>query len=609
MFFRTKKTQTGQALQLQENYRNYASCPRSRLVVSLGNPDIPPQSLRTIAKAVEKKLYGRAELFPETLTALEKKWVDEIVHRIDREGKWRPISQKVEKETGEIIDGVYLDRVDHENDTLLGPVLIGWEFWKRLGMPDLLRRLGFSEIRAASAAMSVINRLVEPESEHALPEWIRQTSLPDIMEISDQGKDCFYRVSDDLLRARKPIEKHLRETTQNLFSLDRTILLYDLTNTHFEGLCESNPKAMRGKNKQMRDDCLQVVVGIVFDRNGFAVGHQVFEGNRHDSKTLAAMIDGLQDCCGNPDPFLSNTLLVMDAGLASEKNKRWLREQGISYLVNEARPGRQKYRDYFKDESAFTALPDRDPDETVLVRSIEDPESGDRIVLCRSILRKAKEAAIKSRAEARFLSDLEKLAHRIASGRLKIPAKIHRAIGRLERHHPRVARFYDIDLNTDGPLRLIWSRNDPKYCDDDDVLGGYVIRTCRKDLSPEEIWRIYVTLTQAEAGFKSLKSDLGLRPVYHQLESRVDAHVFITILGYQLLRSITYQLESQGDRRSWATIHRLLRSHCYSTLILPARNMTHRVRKAGVPDEQQKDIYAKLSVDWKQLPVSKIRVK
>lgn len=609
MFFRTKKTQTGQALQLQENYRNVANCPRSRLVVSLGNPDIPPESMRTIAKAVEKKLYGRTELFPEPLTALEQKWVDEIVHRIDREGKWKPLSQMVEKETGEVIDGVYLDRVNHENDTLLGPVLIGWEFWKRLGMPELLSRLGFSGIRAASAAMSVINRLVKPESEHAVAEWIRQTSLPDIMEISHPFKDCFYRVSDELLAARESIEKHLRETTQNLFSLDRTILLYDLTNTHFEGLCESNPKAMRGKNKQMRDDCLQVVVGIVFDRNGFSIGHQVFEGNRHDSKTLAAMIDGLQDCCGNPDPLMSNTLLVMDAGLASEKNKSWLRERGISYLVNEARPGRQKYREYFKDKAAFTALPDRDPGETILVRSIPDPESADRIILCRSVLRQAKESAIRSKAEERFLMDLEKLSQRIASGRLRIYEKIHRTIGRLEKNHPRVARFYDIDLETDGQLRLVWSRKDQKCTEDDDVLGGYVIRTCRKDLSPEEIWRIYVTLTRAEAGFKSLKSDLGLRPVRHQLESRVDAHIFITILGYQLLRSITYQLETQSDHRSWTTISRMLQSHCYSTMILPSKTKTYRIRKAGVPDEQQKDIYAKLSIDWKKLPSSKIRVK
>jgi len=609
MFFRTKKTPTGQVVQILESYRGPANLPRSRVVVSLGKPDIPADSLKTIAKAVENRLYGRMELFPEALTEIEKKWVDEIVQKIDRDGRWKPISQKSEQRAGEILDGVYLDRVSHTHDTLLGPVLVGWEFWKRLGMPGILERLGFSGIRAASAAMSVINRLVNPTSENGLPDWIRQTSLSDIMGINHPLKDCFYRVSDELLAARKQIEKHLRETTQNLFNLDRTIFLYDLTNTHFEGLCEANPKARRGKNKQMRDDCLQVVVGIVFDRNGFSVGHQVFEGNRHDSKTLESMLDGLQESCGNPNQFMSNTLLVMDAGLASEKNKNWLREKGIAYLVNDSRPGRLKYREFFKDEAAFDPLPDRDPEETVMVRCIPDPDSQDRIILCRSLLRQAKEAAIKSKAEERFLNALDKLSKRIDAGRLKTNEKIHRAIGRLERHHPRVARFYDIALKSDDFPQLVWARKDQKYTEDDDVLGGYVIRTSRQDLSPEEIWHIYVTLTRAEAGFRSLKGDLGLRPVFHQLETRVDAHIFITILGYQLLRSITYQLETQGDRRSWDTICQLLQSHCYSTMILPAKNKTYRVRKAGIPDEQQKDVYEKLSIAWQNLPSSKIRVK
>lgn len=605
MFFRVKKTNTGYVLQLQESYRNPEGKPRSRIVVSLGTPTIPPESWQRIAAAVENRLFKQGAIFPDGLDAQQMQWVDQIVLKIERDGRWKP---SVPDHPVSVIDGVDIDQIQHTQDTILGPILVGLDMWKKLQMPEILAALGMSSSQSACAAIAVINRLVEPVSEHALPQWLMTTSLGDLMEVDQPGKDRFYRASDFLLSNRERIEGHLREKTQGLFNVNRTILLYDLTNSHFEGMCAGNPKAARGKNKQKRDDCPQIVVGIVFDSDGFPLFHKVFEGNRHDSRTLRDMINQLQTVCGHSDREGSDYCVVLDGGFSSKESLAWLRSEGIPYIINESRPGRARYHEYFQQTEAFVALPDRAMDQQVEVRWIEDPASSDRLILCRSHLRRVKEQAMKSQAEARFLTALDKLAHRLRSGRLKVMSKIQRAIGRLQSQHSRVSRFYEITVNAEGSPTLQWDRKDQVYADDDDVLGGYIIRTSRQDLTPAEVWQIYITLTRAESGFKSLKGDLGLRPNFHQLEPRVDGHVFITILSYYLLRSMMYQLEQLSDYRSWPTIRRILQTHCYATLIVPSRNGVWYIRKSGLPDEQQKQIYEALGVNWQSLPVTKQKI-
>lgn len=607
MFFRIKTTRSGQVLKLIESYRDDTTRPCHRNVASLGNAAIARADWKPIAKAVEYRLHGHAALIARDLSDEQARWVDRIVLQVASEGKWKAFAETTH--TAEIIDGVQLSAVGHADTAELGTVLLGWEIWKRLGMPKMLDGSGFNRSQCQAAAISVINRLVDPLSEHSLPDWYRRTGLPELMgnRLRGAGDDRFYRVSDALLARKEEIEKHLRERQMGLFNLKRTVLLYDLTNTHFEGLCRRNPKAKRGANKQKRNDCVQIVVGMVFDQFGFELAHKIFEGSLNDSKSLLRMIGELNTVVADGK---EKPLIVMDAGVATRQNLDLLRAHGFGYLVNDTRSKRKRYIDIFRQQDGFQVVEDRAEKEPVYVRVMDDPQAAgpvERIVLCKSQPRSNKEQAIVSNAERRLLDDLRKLALRVERKRLKARSKIERAIGRIQSRHSRAKRFYEVTLEDGGHgLRVTWNRNDVLFQEAGDLFGCYVLRTDERTLNEHQLWQLYISLTQAEAGFKALKSNLGLRPNPHQKEDRVEAHVFICVLAYHLLRNILWTLEQKGDNRDWETLKRILRTHCYTTIMLPTRNgQMHRIRKAGQPEECQKAIYRNLGIAWDRLPFNR----
>jgi transposase len=611
MFFRLKTTRSGEVLKLVESYRDETGRPRHRAVASLGSAPIARASWKPIAKAVEDRLYGREVLLARDLSGVHAPWVDRIVRQVGSEGRWKPFAEPARMT--EVIDGVRVEAVSHTDTAELGPVLLGWEIWKRLGMPELLNVLGFNRSQSQAAAISIINRLADPASEHSLPDWYRRTGLPELMgnPLRGAGDDRFYRVSDLLLARQSQIERHLRERQSSLFNLERTVLLYDLTNTHFEGLCPHNPKAKRGVNKQKRNDCAQIVVGMVFDQFGFEMAHKVFEGTLNDGKSLLEMIGELNAVVagGKEKP-----LVVMDAGVATRKNLNLLHEHGFGYLVNDSRGQRKRYLEAFRDPKGFHIVQGREGKEPVWVRVMDDPQvtgmtdgATERIVLCKSQPRGNKEKAMVSNAERRLLDALQKLACRLEHKRLKDRSKIEQAIGRIQARHPRARRFYVIALEDGGEgLRLTWTRQDALFQEAADLFGCYVLRTDERTLNEHQLWQLYISMTQAENGFRALKTDLGLRPNPHQKEERVDAHVFICVLAYHLLRNILWTLEQKGDGRNWETLKRVLRTHCYTTILLPTSSgQTHRIRKAGQPEECQKAIYRNLGIAWAGLPCNR----
>ena len=608
MFFRLKATRSGQVLKLVESYRDDTARPRHRAVVSLGNAALAREDWKPVAKAVEDRLYNRETLLERDLSAEHAAWVDRIVRQVGSEGRWQPFVSPAPDE--EYLDGVRALAVSHTDTAELGPVLVGWETWKRLGMPELLSTLGFNRSQSQAAAISAVNRLADPTSEHSLLDWYRRTGLPELTgnALRGAGDDRFYRASDLLLAHHGDIERHLRERQSSLFNLERTVLLYDLTNSHFEGVCRRNPKAKRGANKQKRNDCAQIVVGMVFDQYGFEMAHKVFEGTRNDGKSLVEMIGELNAAVA---PGKEKPLVVMDAGVATRKNLNLLREHGFGYLVNDTRGQRQRYLEMFREQQGFQIVQGREGKPPVRVRVMEDPQPADldgdgpeRIVLCKSEPRGEKEHAIVSNAERRFLDALGKLAARVENKRLKARPKIEQMIGRIQARHPRARKFYTITLEDDAAgLRVRWTRDDELLAQAADLWGCYVLRTDEQTLNEHELWQLYSSLTQAEEGFRALKTDLGLRPNPHHKEERVDAHVFICVLAYHLLRNILWTLEQKGDHRNWETLKRVLRTHCYTTILLPTRNgPTHRIRKAGQPEECQKTIYRNLGIDWVGLP-------
>jgi len=699
MFFHRKKSKSGQVLQLLESYRNSQGTSTHRVVVSLGNANFPEGLWKRVATSIESKLYGQLELFSPNQKS--QPWIDQIVKRIERENKWQPqakerahlASRKIaekdaESQESEIVDGVLIDDVNHTHETTLGPELAALSAWKALEMDSLLARLGLSGAQRRGAACSVVNRLVDPVTENALPSWLQTSSLPDILgeDCLFAGNDKYYKISDKLLENQQAIENHISEKTASHFGLTRTYILYDLTNSHFEGECLENPKAKRGRNKQKRHDCPQIVAGVCFDEEGFVLFHKTFPGNQSDSASLLDMVTDMQNCSKDASLFnqAMKTLVVVDAGIATKDNLQLLRDKGLSYLVNETRKKREKYSDYFADSGNFSPVKKGKKQLTVQVRELDlidgeidlasstsrkigEPEAvsvnqpltahatddpaesaekpvtagnrqllKERLVLCRSEPRKAKELAIYSSTEKKFVNELEKLSTRIQKGRLKDSTKIERKIGRIQGCYPRASKYYSVeyvppailDKRTDktktsssqalppekGQVgELCYTRKEEQSATTDSMkslLGCYVLRTDRYEMSGEALWHLYMTLSKAENGFRMLKSNCGLRPNHHLLEARVDAHIFISILAYQLQRFILYQLEKTGDCRTWATLKRVLQTHAYSTLIVPTTDGTvYRIRKPGIPEECQRSIYTKLDIDVSALPKSKIVMK
>jgi transposase len=615
MFFRIKKTPSGQVLQLIESYRTENGSPRQRLIISLGNAPIPSVIRPQLAQIIEDHLYGRIDLFSAHKDTNEvHHWADTIIRRIAAKV---PDWCKAEETQ---VDGVLLDKIEHETVSELGPQLVGLHAWDQLGFDDCLIRLGFNNRQRHDAIVSVLNRLIASVSEHRLGQWLSQNALPELLgeEVLRQGDDHYYRISDKLLSCQSAIEAHIRSRQQSLFALDRSILLYDLTNTHFEGVCKRNPKAKHGKNKQKRDDCRQVVVGMVFDGSGFELGHKVFEGNKSDSKSLIDMIDAMdQSCLRSQSNDGTKPIVILDGGISSRKNLKLLRDNGYSYLVNDSRRCRITYADAFAQQSQFDSIEDRDCTTGVSVRLLEEEVEDELqftecVVLCRSEARSEKERAIISKAEQRYLISLEKLQKRIREGKLVNKEKVIGSVGRLQGKHSRVRRYYDIEIvnNEKRVTDIIWHKKDNEFKRSTELFGCYVLRTDVSTLTKTEIWRLYMTLTRAEEGFQCLKRDLGLRPNRHHKEDRVDGHIFITVLAYQLMCYICRKLEENGDKRDWDTIRRVLRTHCYTSIILPTKSgAVYRIRKASTPEECQKEIYKSLGINWKNLPVLKTKLK
>ena len=589
--------------------------------MSLGNAKIPQKHWPVIAATVRSNLYGYQQLIADDIPIQARPWIDSIVKRVQREGRWDPAQKSVgkipengetkqktkDKDKGEVIDGVLLDKVSHTQTTSLGPTLLGLKVRENLGMTTCLSRLGFNKAQCEAAATTVINRLVDPVTENfLLKNWLDVSAIPDLLGegVLKGPQKRFYSVSDKLLLNQEAIETHLRQAQQRHFNLTRTLVLYDLTNTHFEGECRSNKKAKRGKNKQKRNDCCQVVVGMILDEFGFELGHKTFEGNLNDSQSPVKMIDSLQKICTKDDELISpvKPLVIVDAGVATQKNLKLLREKGYRYLVNDSRRQRSKYREAFAQSTGFSKIADRFKNgqekpgvevklikETSIQTELIDQLQADgstqqvekksrfteHLVLCKSDSRRHKELAMVSTAEKRFLPQLKALSERVEKGRLKDPVKIERAIGRVKAKNPRVATFYkvthknkssvdkdvknaskkekgsenkalknaSVKKSTGMKSTIQWQRDDKKFRANDDLLGCYVLRTDLLDLTAEQYWQVYMSLTYAEDGFRALKRDLGLRPNLHRVERRVDGHIFISILAYHLLHHIPYTLE------------------------------------------------------------------
>jgi transposase len=600
MFIREKKgTYQGKTYinyQLVESVRTPHG-PRQKVICSLGNLKPRPwHEWLKLAHKLESALVGQMDLLegddPE---------VDEIVEKIKerRERDETPRQTPPQEADEDEVVQVKVNSIATELHREAGPVHVGYQYWKKIGMDEILAEVGMDERSRTLTCLMTMNRLFSPASENAMPDWMRRTALGDILgvDLEQLSKDSLYRNLDLLHLHRQAIEAHLARRERNLFNLDQTIFLYDLTSTYFEGQADQIPKAKLGYSRDKRPDCKQLVVGLVVNRDGFPLAHEIFEGNILDHKTLPEMLDQL-DKRVKLEP---GRTVVVDRGMAYDENREQIKARGLHYLVASRQAERDKWLAEFEQMDGFQDVPSRSysgnshrkgtPVKVKMKRTEYETH-----VLCLSQGRKEKDRAIREKQEKRLLGDLARLEKRVADGRLVKPEKIGEAIGRLKERYPRVARYYGMDYDP-TEKKLTCELDTDKRSIAEKLDGSYLLKTDRKDLSAEEAWTVYTLLTRAEEAFRAMKSPLAERPIFHHLPRRVETHIFLCLLAYHILVAVEKTLHDKGLHTSFATVREQLKNHDVCTTVLPASNKrVLRIRKASTPEPHHTELYRLLGV-------------
>lgn len=561
--------------------------PRHRTICGLG--DLPDGvDLRTLSVQLDAAAQGQQTLLGDVDAGV----VTEVQSAV---AAARP-------GTAVVVD---TDGVSAEEIRELGPVFVGHTLWSRLGLPEILAEAGMPARAQVLTEAMALNRLINPSSEHAMPAWFARTAVADLLgeEVGSANDDALYRMLDRLHTRRETVERSLAQRERTLFNLSDSILLYDLTSTYFEGLAEANPKAQRGYSRDGRPDCKQVVIGLVLDGEGFPRAHEVFAGNTADSSSVEAMLDALEKRIGRR----AGATVVVDRGMSGAANLALIRARGYRYIVACRQGERDGVYDDLTSEPGWTKVL-REPSPTnpcqrkTAVRVKRIAGDGCTYLGVHSAERVDKDRAIREKHEARLLADLERLRLRIAAGKLVDPDAIHERIGSIRQRHTRVARYYDVDLDPQGQLRIVLDQQRRNHAVALD--GTYLMKTDRDDMPDDEIWRTYMLLTRVEHAFRDLKTPLGERPIFHQVEHRVEAHIFLCVLAYHLLVAIEYALRQQHDHRSWATVRDQLRSHHMLTIVLPTTaGPTLRIRRPSNPESVHREIYTLLDLDPDTLPI------
>ena len=467
-------------------------------------------------------------------------------------------------------------------------------------MQERLLPIGREEVPwATMAVVLVLARLCEPSSElHIAEDWYRRTALEDLLALPAPlvNDDRCYRALDRLLPHKPALEQHLVQRLGELFALDYDLLLYDVTSTYFEGTAAHNPLAQRGHSRDHRPDCKQVCLALVVTRDGMPLGYEVFPGNRTDVTTVEEIVEAMEARYG-----LAQRIWVMDRGMTSEDNLEWLRATGRRYLVGTPKSELRKWARAIADARDWQAVR-----EGIEAKQCVGPDGVETFVLIRSVERREKERAMHARFARRIEERLTRLERRLTHARRPLDVRrLERQVGRLLEQNQRAAGRYIIDFVPDPTLRagvrLQWTAR-PEW---DDWArwseGCYVLRTNVTAWNPDELWRTYIQLTDAEAAFRIQKSELGIRPVWHQREDRVQAHILVCFLAYVLWKTLEQWQHHAGLGQSPRTILDELRRIQSTDVVLPTEDGRDlRLRCVVRPDAAQAALLDRLGLDLPQ---------
>lgn len=548
---KTGKTYT--AYHLIESVRTEKG-PRQRILLYMGSEiRLPEGEHKLLAQRIAEIIAGEQPLIPyaEDVERLAQTYASQVIRRLSQPKDIYECADNDDVDPEFV--SININSIEKSDPRSVGAEHLMLQMANQLELPEQLQKLGLSKTEASIALGSIIARAVLPDSERSTYTWLcNKSGLGELLDFDfkNSSLDRLYQISDKLLVHKDALESHLEAIECKFHGYKSTIALYDLTNTYMEGQAKSNPKAAHGISKEKRNDCPLVTMGLVMNEYGFLNRTSILPGNASEPKTLEKMIENL-----SIHQNLFKPTIILDAGIATADNLTWLREKGYTYVVS-AR------EDAPSIDLEGELVPVGDLNNLVKAALIKSEDNGkEKWLYCESEAKAAVALEMKQSFRKRFEDELKKLSDGLSKpkGRKKY-AKVIERIGRLKEKHKRISGCYEVNAiaSEDGTIvtAIEWKVIDEKMSDK--LTGRYFLRTNLVTMGAKELWQLYNTLRGVEDAFRFMKSSLGLRPIYHQKEHRVDGHLWITIIAYHLIQNCLYQLSKQGIDLQWKTVLKIM---------------------------------------------------
>ena len=580
----------------QQRYNIYQLCESFRLdgrvshrvIIGLGKLEELPseEQKKLLGKRIEEFLTGqnnRLSLTPvdETVERLAHYYYGEIKkkHRYDL-GKEDKYWQTVD-----------LSTMKNKDAREIGAEWLCKQAFDQLNIAGFLRKKDWSEDRISLASTHIISRAVYPASELKTVSFIKENSA--ICEITGSDKDKItkdklYHVSQDIYSVKDELEDYLSKQTNELFDLDDKIILYDLTNTYFEGRMKNSKLAKFGRSKEKRKDARLIVLAVVINQEGFLKYSNIFEGNMADSKTLETIVGVLSKQTSFTD---RKPIVVIDAGIATEGNLNLLKKKHYDYMC----VSRSNLKTYYADTNSTTVeIKDKRNQPIELLKVKTGEKDADNYLWVKSKAKALKENSMNGLLSQRFEEGVQSINEGInKKGGTKKLDKVYERIGRLKQKYPSVHKYYDLIVKDNGDNVVTTITCMHKQGEDPDKSAGiYFLRTTLNKNDEKTLWSIYNIIREIEYTFRVLKTDLDLRPIYHKTDDAAMAHLHLGILAYWLVATIRYQLKQKGYRHDWREIVRIMNTQkCVTTTVENIKKEIVAVRQCTEPIQKVKYIY------------------
>lgn len=588
--------------QLVESIRT-PNGPRQNLLLNMGFLDLARDQWKELANTIEAELYGQKNLFstnPE-IEKLARHYASVIIkERLNRE--LEKVDQPQDKTEPEY-ESVDINSIETSDSRTIGVEHIVASSMQEYNLDKVLKKLKFNDKQIDYARLLISGRLVHPASERETVRWINENSaICELLKTDAKVYDnALHRTSGLLLENHEKIEQSLSETAREIFDLKETVILYDLTNTYFEGSKRNSKIAKPGRSKERRNDRPLVTLALTVDSDGFPKQSKILEGNVSEPGTLEDILNklsGVNDDCG------TEKTIVIDAGIASEENIELIKQMKFQYV---AVSRKRSYPEDFWSDCTEKNLKLYDKKTVLKVKLVK--KDGEAWLHCHSELKEAKERAILEKKLEKFEQELKKIRDGLMKkGTRKEYRRIVERIGRIKERYG-VGDLYDIEIQqVEGKVTKIEYCKNPKGKAKQQKAGDYILRTNRLDLTEEEISKIHRSLTTVENSFRSMKSHLGLRPIHHKRDVMTTAHIFITVIAYHILAGILKKLYQKGIHYNWNTIRNILSTHVRVTTTFKTEDdSTINVRNSTTPTIRQQEIYDALEI-MKQ-PLKRIKIR